>query len=56
MPTPPPTKKDLEHAALILDHIQQLRDLGAFVEENTRQSEIHFISLMLRNERLGLSD
>jgi hypothetical protein len=51
--TQPPT--DREHAALILDHIRRLRDLGAVVCEDNREAEVFFIACMLRNERLGLA-
>jgi hypothetical protein len=54
--TAPPTEKDREHAKLILAHIARLRELGEFVGQDTQENEIHFIALMLRNERLGLSD
>jgi hypothetical protein len=50
-----PTDEDRSHAALILDHIQRLRDLGAYVGKDTRAAEIHFLACMLRNERLGLN-
>ena len=52
--TPKPTDKDRENAALILDHIKRLRVLGNFAQEETRDAEINFIAIMLRNERLGL--
>ena len=52
--TLPPNERDREHAALILDHIQRLRELGEFAGEETRAAEIYFIACMLRNERLGL--
>jgi hypothetical protein len=55
MPTPKPTEKDRENAALVLDHIKRLRELGEFAGEDTRQGEIFFIACMLRNERLGLT-
>ena len=55
MSTPPPTEKDREHAALILDYIQNLRGLGAVSEQDTREHEIHFVALMLRNARLHLN-
>jgi len=54
MPVPEPTDKDREHAALILDHIKRLRELGEFAQQDTRENEIFFIACMLRNERLGL--
>jgi hypothetical protein len=46
-----PTAKDREHAALILDHIKRLRELGEIAERDTRENEIFFIACMLRNER-----
>ena len=52
MPTPLPTEKDRENAALVLDYIKRLRELGEFASEDTRQGEIFFIACMLRNERL----
>lgn len=55
MPTPLPTEKDRENAALVLDYIKRLRELGEFASEDTRQGEIFFIACMLRNERLGLN-
>lgn len=55
MVTPPPTEKDREHAELILGHIKRLRELGEFAGQETRESEVHFIACMLRNERLGLT-
>ena len=54
MTTPQPTDKDREHAALILDHIRRLRELGELAQQDTRENEIFFIACMLRNERLGL--
>lgn len=54
--TPAPTEKDREHAALILDHVKRLRDLGAFSGEDVRPAEINFIACMLRNERLAPTD
>lgn len=50
-----PSDEDREHAALILDHIERLRDLGEYAGKDTRAAEIHFLACMLRNERLGLS-
>jgi hypothetical protein len=44
---------DRKRAVRILDHIQRLRDLGAFVERPTRDAELKYISTMLRNARGG---
>jgi hypothetical protein len=51
-----PTDEDRARAALILDHVERLRDLGEYAGRDTRAAEIHFVACMLRNERLGLSD
>jgi hypothetical protein len=49
--TNPPTDKDREHAVLILNHIQRLRELGFAAAMDTTENEIFFIACMLRNER-----
>jgi len=55
MPAPnPPTDRDRARAALALEHIANLRSLGAFAGEDTIENEINFIAQMLRNERLEL--
>jgi hypothetical protein len=51
---PPPTDRDRARAAMALEHIQNLRDLGRFSSEDTTEHEINFLALLLRNERLGL--
>ncbi len=50
--TAPPTELDKENAAMILDHVQRLREIGEIAGEGTRQQEVSFIACMLRNERI----
>jgi hypothetical protein len=51
MPTSPPTDRDRARAAIVLEHIQNLRDLGRLAGEDTTENEINFLAMMLRNER-----
>ncbi len=50
----PPTDRDRARAAMALEHLANLRSLGAFSSEDTTDNEINFIAQMLRNERLDL--
>ena len=54
MTTPPPSAKDQEHAVLILDQTDRLRNLGLPGRKRGKRKSI--IARMLRNERLGPID
>ena len=49
----PPNETDRELALQAVLHIDNLRMLGRFADQDTKQSEINHIALMIRNARLG---
>jgi hypothetical protein len=50
--TPPPSEQDRDNAAQIVDHIERLRALGDFAEQDVWDGAIHFAACVLRNARM----